>query len=217
MFNIRRTLRGTLAISFKGHEACTDTFNICRPGNRRSPEMKRISVTATIAFVWLIVALGLDRLVLSRYCLECANILALEVKVKLPAAEITYPPVSLLVLVVFPMCLLAIALIPWRRLHSGSAWKEAVERWCQPWSWLLFAIILCILGETLFIVTKDFLPKAISELAEQFTITGTISVAVTGYKETTPLALTASLSGLIGLTIGAYFFLKKGVGGIFGK
>ncbi|MDI6801051.1 MAG: hypothetical protein QMD01_03200, partial [Thermodesulfovibrionales bacterium] len=36
-------------------------------------------------------------------------------------------------------------------------------------------------------------------------------VAVPGFKETTPLALTASLSGFIGLALGSYLFLEKGI------
>jgi hypothetical protein len=177
--------------------------------------MKRISVTATIVLLWLIVALALDRLVLSRYCLECANVLALELKLKLPAAEVTYPPVSLLVLVILPIVGLALVLVPWRQLHSGSAWQQAFSRWCQPWFWLGVTIILCVVGESLFLVIKEHLPKAIAELAEEFAITGTVSVAVKGYKETTPLALTASLAGLLGLAIGAYFFLTRGMSDIF--
>src|SRR3989442_9846852 len=71
--------------------------------------------TATVAvFLWLAVALAIDRWLLAPYCATCASALALELKVRLPAAELTYPPVSVLVLIVLPMLLLAIFLVPWR-------------------------------------------------------------------------------------------------------
>jgi hypothetical protein len=177
--------------------------------------MKQLSIAATLVLVWMLVALSLDRLLLSQYCSACASVLALELKLKLPAAEITYPPVSLLVLLVIPMLLLAVVLIPWRHARSSRAWRDAFAIWCQPWFWLLFAILLAVVGESLFLATKEYLPKALTSLAEKFTITGTVSVAVKGYKETTPFALTASLSGLIGLVLGSYLFLEKGVNEVF--
>jgi hypothetical protein len=177
--------------------------------------MKSINITITLFLVWLLVALGIDRFVLGEYCPACTNALALELKLKLPAAELSYPPVSLLVLVLFPMIALGFYLIPWRELQTASAWREGIARWCQPWFWLVVAIVLAIVGESLFIATREYLPSVITELAEKFSVTGTLSVAVKGFKETTPLTLTASLAGCIGLLLGAYLFLKKGVNEIF--
>ena len=60
--------------------------------------------TATVAvLLWLVIALAIDRWLLAPYCATCASALALELKVRLPAAELTYPPVSVLVLIVLPM------------------------------------------------------------------------------------------------------------------
>lgn len=177
--------------------------------------MKPINIAVTLLLLWLLVALGIDRLVLGEYCADCANILALELKLKLPAAEMSYPPVSLLVLLLVPMIALAFYLIPWRELGTSNAWREAVATWCQPWFWLIIAIALTVIGESLFIATKEYLPGAVTQLAQQFSVTGTLSVAVKGFKETTPLTLTASLAGLTGSIVGAYLFLEKGLGGVF--
>lgn len=173
--------------------------------------MKPYSIATIAIGLWLIFALAIDRLLLSAYCPVCANILSLDLKVKLPAAELAYPPVSLLVLIVVPMIMLAFYLVPWRQLRSPSAWREAFSLWCQPWFWLLVAVALAVLGESIFIAAKDYIPNAIANLAEKFSVTASLSVAVPGFKETTPLALTASLSGFIGLALGSYLFLKKGV------
>src|SRR3989475_12837472 len=94
--------------------------------------------TATVAvFLWLAVALAIDRWLLAPYCATCASALALELKVRLPAAELTYPPVSVLVLIVLPMLLLALFLVPWRYLRSASAWRGSFIHWGPPWVWLV--------------------------------------------------------------------------------
>lgn len=177
--------------------------------------MRTLGLSAMLVAIWLVFALAIDRLFLSYWCPQCANVLALELKLTMPAATLTYPPVSLIVLLLLPMIALAVFVAPWNELRSAAAWRQAFEKWAMPWLWLCFAVVLCIVGESLYLVTKEYLPKAITTLAEKFSITGTVSVAVKGFKETTPVALTASFSGLIGLTLGAYLFLEKGVNEIF--
>jgi hypothetical protein len=73
------------------------------------------------------------------------------------------------------------------------------------------AIVLTVVGESIFIVIRDYLPKALTGVAEKFAVTITLSV-LKGYK---PLSLTASLSGLLGLVIGTYLFIAKGMKEIF--
>src|SRR3989454_5662486 len=94
--------------------------------------------TATVAvLLWLAGALAIDRWLLAPYCATCASALALELKVRLPAAEVTYPPVSVLVLIVLPMLLLAIFFVPWRDLRSAFPWRGSFTHWWQPLLWLL--------------------------------------------------------------------------------
>ncbi|HQR03600.1 MAG: hypothetical protein JSR19_02155 [Proteobacteria bacterium] len=173
--------------------------------------MKSFSTATMVLFLWLLTALAIDRLVLAVYCPVCANLLAFDLKLHLPAAELAFPPVSLLVLLVLPMILLALYLLPWRTLLSRTAWSEAFALWCQPWFWLLAAVALTVLGESLFIVLKGYLPGALVVLMEKFSLSTSLSVAVPGYKETTPFTLTASLPGLLGLALGIYLFLRKGL------
>lgn len=173
--------------------------------------MNRISITATAVAIWLGLALLIDRLVLSQHCLACSNALTLDMKIKLPAADMSYPPVSLLVLLLIPMVISALVLLPWKGLRSKTNWQEALARWCQPWFWLAIAIVLSVLGESLFLMTKEYLPKALTTLAEKVTLIASVTVDVKCYKENTPFILTASLSGFLGLIIGSYLFLEKGV------
>jgi chromate transport protein ChrA len=105
------------------------------------------------------------------------------------------------------MLVLALFLVPWRHLLLGSAWRESFVRWCQPWFWLLVAVVLTVVGESLYLAVKDSLPKALTVVADKFSITATFSVL----KDYKPLSLTASLSGILGLVLGTCLFLAKGV------
>jgi hypothetical protein len=174
-------------------------------------DMRKIG-TATIATVfWLILALAIDKWLLRPYCAACVKVLALHLRIKLPAAELTYPPVSVLALLILPMIILALYLLPWRRLGEGSAWRESLLRWCQPWFWLLIAIVLTVAGESIFIVVKDYLPTALMAVVVQFAVTVTLTV----FQSYKPLSLTASLFGLLGLVIGMILFISRGVKEIF--
>jgi hypothetical protein len=173
--------------------------------------MRKIG-TATIATVfWLILALVIDKWLVRPYCATCAKALALNLRIKLPAAELNYPPVSVLVLLILPMILVALYLLPWRQLREGSAWRESLVRWCQPWFWLLIAVILTIVGESIFMLFKAYIPGALTGVAEQFAVTLTLSV----FKNYKPVSLTASLFGFLGLVIGIVLFISKGVKEIF--
>ena len=173
--------------------------------------MRTIGTASIVALFWLILALVIDRWLVTPYCATCANAFALDLRIKLPAAELTYPSVSVLVLLILPMILLALYLMPWRQLREGSAWRESLTRWCQPWFWLLIAIVLTVVGESIFTAVEDYLPKAFTGVAEKFAVTITLSV----FKDYKPLSLTASLSGLLGLVMGTYLFISKGMKEIF--
>jgi hypothetical protein len=169
--------------------------------------MRSFSAATVAVLLWLAVALAIDRWVLAPYCATCANVLALELKVRLPATELTYPPVSVLVLIVLPMLVLGLLLVPWRHLLVASAWRESFVRWCQPWFWLLVAVALTVVAESLYLAVKDSLPKAFTAVADKFSVTATVSVL----KHYKPLSVTASLSGCLALVLGTFLFLAKGV------
>ncbi len=173
--------------------------------------MRKIGTASIVTVFWLILALVIDKWLVRPYCAICTKALALNLSIKLPAAELNYPPVSVLVLLIFPMILLALYLLPWRQLQEGSAWRGSLVRWCQPWFWLLIAVVLTVVGESIFVVVKAYLPEALTSVAEQFAVTVTFST----FKAYKPLSLTASLSGALGLIVGTCLFISKGMKEIF--
>ncbi|HZZ92218.1 MAG TPA: hypothetical protein VFE23_06630 [Usitatibacter sp.] len=176
--------------------------------------MRRLSIALLVVLGWLVVALALDRLVLAEQCPACVDVAALQLKLRTPAAEITYPAVSLVVLLGLPVLIFAIAMVPWRDLRSRQAWSHAVESWWEPTFWLLVALVLGIVLESIFMLTTQYLPTTVSAVMQRFTLTGAVSVHVQGHESATPLALTASLAGLVGLGVGGYLFLQNGMNGV---
>src|SRR2546422_11009243 len=112
--------------------------------------------TATVAvLLWLAGALAIDRWLLAPYCATCASALALELKVRLPAAELTYPPVSVLVLIVLPMLVLALFLVPWRYLRSAFPWRGGFVHLCQPLFLVVRAVWVAGAGGGLYILGEE--------------------------------------------------------------
>src|SRR5207249_3248384 len=87
----------------------------------------------------------------------------------------------------------------------GSAWRESFVRWCQPWFWLLVAVALTVVAESLYVAVQDSLPEAFTAVADQFSVTATFSV-LRRYK---PLSLTASLPGCLALALGISFLCRS--------
>lgn len=171
---------------------------------------------ALIAVIlWLLVAIAIDRYLLPAFCPVCTSAAGIEFKLNFPSAQIYCPPVSLGVLLGLPMLLLALWLIPWKHPLSGGHWRDALSMWAQPWALLVIAIILTIACESLYVVTQGYLPTGLISLASKFSLSATITVSVPGFERTTPLVLTASLVGLVGFLVGAWFFLSRGVREVF--
>lgn len=176
--------------------------------------MRRLSIALMVVLCWLAAALAFDRLVMAEQCPACVHLAALQVKLRTPSVEITYPAVSILVLVVLPLFLFALAMAPWRDLRSRQAWSHAIESWWEPSFWLLVALVLTVVGESLYLVARDYLPAQVSTVAERFTLTATASVQVPGHPGATPLALTASAVGILCLIAGALLFMRNGLNGV---
>src|ERR1700755_2184017 len=91
------------------------TYPCLREGD---PDMRRLGIALMVVLGWLVLALAFDRLVGAEQCPAYVQLAALQVKLKVPSAEITYPAVSLLVLFVLPILAFAFVMAPWRDLRS---------------------------------------------------------------------------------------------------
>jgi len=183
-----------------------------KPVSKRLETLSPISVATVVVILWMILALAVDRLLLGPAFPELTRALALGITVKLPAGELVYPPVSMLLLIVLPMLALALYLVPWRDPKAPEAWQEAFSLWAQPWFWLMMAVLLTILGESLYVLLANFLPQAAKDAFETFSVSAEVTAALPGFEAHTAISMKAGLVGFAGFVIGVYLFLERGVG-----
>ena len=173
--------------------------------------MPSLVLVAVATFVWILLALLIDRLLLAVACLSCANAITAELSLKLPGLNLPLPPISLLVLLALPILVWSVVGLPWRQPFTKSAWQSALTRWAQPWFWLLMALAIPVLGHFVYTITSDYLPKGLTKLAEAVSLQIKIEISWPGYKSHTPFDLNASLAGFIGFAMGVYLFMKNGL------
>ena len=89
--------------------------------------------------------------------------------------------------------------IPYRNLNEGNKWKESLIKWKNTAKWIL-------LGAFLYKIIKGYLPDIVCALAESFGISQTLYIY-----EHELVALDGSISSILGLLVGIYYFSKKGI------
>jgi len=169
-----------------------------------------MGVVLVALFLWLAIALVVDHYVVSTACPQCTRIAAVALTLQIPAGSLNLPRVGLALLAGLPLLALALYLVPWRSLGDSARWAEAFRLWCQPIIWLAVAVALAVLGESLYLVSKDHWSQGMRNVAEAFSLSATFTVNDFQF-----LALKGGVTSLLGLIVGLYLFVRKGVGGVF--
>jgi len=167
---------------------------------------RQMAVVGIACLVWIGCVLVLDHFVVFRKLSSLGNCLLLEFKLTVPAGQLSVPPVSLIVLLGVPLVVLWFARVPWSNFRDGAAWQSAFFKWCQPVFWLAIAVVLTVVGQSIFLLSKEHLPKGLADLSEKFAL----DVTVKSWDRNLA-TLNGTLSALLGLVIGTYLFLLKGV------
>ena len=160
--------------------------------------------------LWLAIALVVDHYVVSTACPSCTRIAAVTVTLQIPAGSLNLPRVGFALLAGLPLLALALYLVPWRSPGDSAQWGEAFRLWCQPIIWLVVALACAVLGESLYLVSKDHWSQGMRNVAEAFSVSATFTV--NGFQF---LTLKGGVTALLGLIVGLYLFVRKGVGGVF--
>ena len=167
-----------------------------------------VSVLLVGLLLWFALAFVIDRYVLAWICPVCSKVAALKLTGQVPAGTINFPQIGLGVLAGLPLFVLAVSLIPWRAPKDTQRWAAAFQQWCQPVIWLGVALILTILGESMYLVSKDWWSTGVRSVAEAFSVSATLSIADFQF-----ITLKGTLAAVLGLIVGVYLFLRKGVTG----
>ena len=167
-----------------------------------------IPVLLIALILWFGLAFVVDRYVLAAFCPLCSQFAAVKLAAQVPAGTINLPQVGLGVLAGLPLLGFAFYLIPWRTPKDSSRWTDAFQRWCQPIIWLGVALALVVLGESLYLISKDWWSQGARSVAEAFSISATFSI-----KDFQFITVKGSVAAVLGLVLGAYLFLRRGIQG----
>ena len=169
-----------------------------------------MGVVLVALFLWLAIALVVDHYLVSTVCPQCTRIAAVTLALQIPAGSLNLPRVGLALLAGLPLLALFLYLVPWRSLGNAARWGDAFRLWCQPIIWLAVAVALAVLGESLYLVSKDHWSQGMRNVAEAFSLSATFTV-----NDFLFLTLKGGVTSLLGLIVGLYLFVRKGVGGVF--
>ena len=131
-----------------------------------------------------------------------------RVVLTIPVASLTFhiDRLSAVFLFVVPFVAYFFFLVPYGALRQKSAWMKAFSEWSQPVAWLMF-VAVCVWGlESVYSMAAPHLPLFFTSYAEKYLVK--ISGTVLGIRE---VDITGRLGALIGLIVGGYLFVSRGV------
>ncbi|HTU00158.1 MAG TPA: hypothetical protein VMG58_00025 [Candidatus Sulfotelmatobacter sp.] len=168
----------------------------------------RITLTAVFvaSLLWLCLAFVLDRYAVAPALPWMSHVATIKLQFKWPLGSVNLPRIGLVTLLGVPLLVLAAMCVPRRHIGEGAAWLSGFQTWARTIVWFVALIVLILAGQMLYIVLQKMIPEGVSKLAESFEVHGAISIFDFDFAE-----LTGSLSALLGLIVGLYLFLKKGV------
>jgi hypothetical protein len=156
---------------------------------------------------WFMFAWAIDKFWLTVQCDQCVALFAFDFE--LSSKDILHlktDRVSAIFLFIVPLVLYFFAVVPYRDPISPRAWFETLYKWSRPVVWLLAVLVWVWALETAFSLVSAHLPDFFSSYVDNYLVK--ISGTALGVKD---IALTGKLGAFIGLIVGLYFFVVRGV------
>ena len=171
----------------------------------RTINTKLVALAACIG--WFMFAWVIDKVWVSVLCDQCVALFAFDFE--LSSKDILHlktDRVSTIFLFIVPLVLYFFAVVPYKDFRSSRAWLEALYRWSRPVVWLLAVLVWVWALESAYGLVSAYLPDVLTSYADKYLLK--ISGTALGVKE---VDLTGRLGAVIGLIVGMYFFVVRGV------
>ena len=171
----------------------------------RTINTRLIALAACIG--WFMLAWAIDKFWLTVQCDRCVALFAFDFE--LTSKDILHlktDRVSTIFLFIVPLVAYFFAVVPYRDLRSSRAWLETLYKWSRPVVWLLAVFVWVWALESAFSLVSAYLPDFFTSYADKYLVK--ISGTALGAKE---IELTGRLGAFIGLIVGLYFFVVRGV------
>jgi len=160
---------------------------------------------------WFMFAWAIDKFWLTVQCDQCVALFAFDFE--LGSKDILHlktDRVSPIFLFIVPLVLYFFTVVPYGDLRSSRAWLETLYKWSRPVVWLLAVLVWVWALESAFSLVSAHLPDFFTSYADKYLLK--ISGTALGVKE---IELTGRLGAFIGLIVGLYFFVVRGVARAF--
>ena len=171
----------------------------------RTISTRLIALAACVG--WFMFAWAIDKFWLTVQCDQCVALFAFDFE--LSSKDILHlktDRISTIFLFVVPLVLYFFAIVPYKDPISPRAWLETLYKWSRPVVWLLAVLAWVWALETTFSLVSPHLPDFFSSYVDNYLVK--ISGTALGVKD---IALTGKLGAFIGLIVGLYFFVVRGV------
>jgi hypothetical protein len=170
--------------------------------------MQRLAVPFALCAVWLLIAWAIDYFWFTKLCEQCSRLFGFDFRFayREDVIKVETDRVSGIFLFALPLLIYAFVLVPYRKLTNQAAWKDAFQKWSRPFFWLAMIVFWVWLLESAFGLFEGILPDAVRRYAESYQLK--ISGTVLGIRST---EFNCKLGGLLGLVLGSYLFLSRGV------
>ena len=156
---------------------------------------------------WFMLAWAIDKFWLTPLCDQCRGLLAFDFELSSKGIlHLKTDRVSTIFLFVVPLAVHFFAVLPYRDPRSPRAWLEAVYRWSRPVVWLLAVLVWMWALESAYGLASAYLPDLVTSYADNYLVK--ISGTALAVKE---IELTGRLGAFVGLIVGLYFFVVRGV------
>jgi len=166
---------------------------------------KLIALAACIG--WFMLAWAIDKFWVTVQCDQCVALFAFDFELNSKGVlHLKTGRVSTISLFIVPLVLYFFAVVPYKDPASSRAWLEALYKWSRPFVWLLAVLAWVWALESAYNLVSAYLPDFVASYADQYLVK--ISGTALGVKE---IELTGKLGAFIGLIVGLYFFVVRGV------
>ena len=169
-----------------------------------------MTITLKAIFVclllWIVVAVLIDQFIIQLLLPVLSSAASVRLQFKWPLGYFNLPQVGLFMLLGVPLLVAALRFLPWHTPRNKQSWINGFEKWSKIIIWFFVIIFLTAVGQIFYLALKSITPEGLRNVAESFQLVANIRFGAFEFAE-----LNSSLTAVVGLFLGLYFFMKKGI------
>jgi hypothetical protein len=169
-----------------------------------------MNITLKVVFVglllWILVAILIDKFIIQPLLPVLSSAISIELHFYWSSISFNLPQVGFFMLVCIPLIVAALILMPWFQPRNKQMWIEGFEKWSSIIIWSFIIFILTAVGELLYRAFKPIISEGLRNVVESVHLLAYIRFGLFEFAK-----IDVGLTAVLGLIVGCYFFMKKGI------